>query len=242
MRQTAVYRITNTINKSLYFGLSVHPETGFGNHKSAAKNGARSPMYSAMRKYGADAFVMDILKVCPDKASADELEIFLIAECRDFRYPLYNIAIGGQGFGAGEQNPGWGIPLTEERKKRISEARKGKGKGRVHTAATKSKIAEANRRRVYSEETRHKMSDALKGRQLTSEHKAKISAGGKGLKRSNETRAKISAAQKGKVVSEETREKMKQANTGRKYGPRSEEAKANMRAAWGRRKERKYAL
>lgn len=240
MGQTAVYRITNTENKSLYFGLSVHPETRFRQHKCAARNGVKGPMYAAMRKHGPHAFVMDVLKVCPDKASADELEIFLIAEGRGFRYPIYNIAIGGQGFGAGEQNPGWGIPFTEERKKRISEARK--GKGHAHTEASKSKIAEANRRRVYSEETRRKISEALKGRRPSEENKANISAAIKGLKRSDETRARMSASQKGRVVSKETREKLRQVNIGRKHGPRSEETKAKMRAAWEHRKERKYAL
>lgn len=67
-----------------------------------------------------------------------------------------------------------GKKLSEETKKRISEANKG------HTISeeTRKKLSEAAKN--MSDETKKKMSEAKKGNKLSEEHKKKISEGNKG--------------------------------------------------------------
>jgi len=67
-----------------------------------------------------------------------------------------------------------GKTLTEEHKRKLSEAGKGKHSDRV-----------------FSEETRYKMGSTNRGKCLSAEHRRKISEAGKGRKHSAETRAKM---------------------------------------------------
>ena len=89
---------------------------------------------------------------------------------------------------------------TEEAKRKISEARKGKP-GKPHTEETKRKMSEAHKgksRKPLSEETKRKLSKALKGKTHSEETKRKISDTLKGKTHSEETKRKISEARKKK--------------------------------------------
>lgn len=105
--------------------------------------------------------------------------------------------------------------LSEETKRKISEAQKGKH----HTEETRRKMSEAHKN--ISEETRRKMSEAQKGRTLSDETRRKISEAMKGRPswnkdkhHSEETRRKMSEAKKN--ISAETRLKMSEAAKRRK--------------------------
>ena len=97
-----------------------------------------------------------------------------------------------------------GKVLSEETKRKISEAKKSKGLSEEH----KRKLLEANRGKVVSEETRRKIGEHHKGKVLSDETRRKISEAKKGVRRSDETRRKIGEGNKGKVISEETRRKI----------------------------------
>lgn len=115
--------------------------------------------------------------------------------------------------------------LSEEAKQKISESRKGKGKGRVLSEETKRKISE-NRKgkgtgRVLSEEEKQKLQEARKkspyGHPHTEESRRKISEAHKGKKgqvHTEESKRKISESLKGKKFSEETIEKRRQSRMG----------------------------
>ena len=77
-----------------------------------------------------------------------------------------------------------GKDISEETKKKMSEARKGE----KHPMYGKHR----------SEETKKKMSEANKGKHFSEEHKKKISEAQKGKHRSEESKKKMSEAQKGK--------------------------------------------
>ena len=82
--------------------------------------------------------------------------------------------------------------------------------GRKHSEEAKKKISDAKRGKKLgpkSEETKRKLSDAKKGEKNPNY----------GLKRSEETKKKISDAQKGKKHSEETKKKMSDARRGEKH-------------------------
>ena len=174
----------------------------------------------AIKKYGSENFTKEILySNIQYKKTADDVERFAIAKERAIGKAEYNIADGGQG---GSLNKG--MHFSEEARKHMSEAHKGKPspmkgkhipeetkkkisvseKGRHHSEETKRKIGEANKRRTYSEETRRKISEARKGKPglpHSEEVKRKISESKKGKKReafSDEWKRKLSEARKGK--------------------------------------------
>lgn len=100
---------------------------------------------------------------------------------------------------------------SEETKKKISEANKGKKKP-PFSKEHRKKIGEALKGRIFSEETIKKM----QGKKFSEEHKKKISESKKGKIPSEETRLKISRANKGQKRTEESRKKMSELNKGEK--------------------------
>lgn len=91
---------------------------------------------------------------------------------------------------------------SEEAKKKISEAEKGKKK---HSEESKRKISETKKGNNYalgchrSEETRKKLSESHKGKKLSDETKKKMSESRKGKKHSEEAKRKMSEACKGRT-------------------------------------------
>jgi len=112
--------------------------------------------------------------------------------------PRFDISNGG------EAHPMFGKHQSEEARKKISEA----GKGRIKSAETRKKISEANKGKLRSEEHRRKLSEAMKGRTASEEHRRKLSEAMKGRITSEETRVKLSEIHKGKPKSEEHRRKL----------------------------------
>lgn len=101
--------------------------------------------------------------------------------------------------------------ITDERRKRMSESRKGKKR---------------------SPESIRKSAESNTGKKRTQETKDKISASNKGKKRSEEVKRRKSEQMKGRKASEETRRKMSEAHSGKNhhmYGKKhSEESKRKM--------------
>lgn len=127
-------------------------------------------------------------------------------------------------------------PMSEETKRKIGLANKGK----KHSAETRARMAQ----RVVSEETRALISAKRKGRQPnlgkrhTQEAKAKISEALSGRTRSAETRTKLSESRMGKRHSLATRAKMSKSHEGLRYDlGTSEKKSASLRAFHKRRRE-----
>lgn len=224
--KVAVYKIENTVNGKLYFGQSARPQERWVEHKNP-KNSRKSPkLAAAIAKYGVDKFSFSLLYWCENKKDANELEMFLIAEC-DSRNLGYNICVGGEGLSAGVNNPNY---------------------GRKQSAEHRAKIQEARKNFSLSPEARQRISATLKGRKLSSETIEKMVASRKGVKRapfSEEHRANISKGRKGKGVaalSIEHRAKIAMAKQGVKTGPLSAEAKANMATAQRLRRQKEREL
>jgi len=161
---------------------------------------------------------------------------------------LRNLTNGGEG-------PS-GFILSEESKRKISEANKGK----IISAETRRKISEANKGQIswqkgipVSEESKRKISEANKGKVRSEETRLNISKSKKGIIISAETRRKISEATKGKIISAETRRKLSEAlkgktkseETKRKIGEASKgqipwnKGKKGLQVAWNKGKRRK---
>ena len=103
-----------------------------------------------------------------------------------------------------------GKPMSEESKKKLSEAHKGKSvwnKGKKLSEETKKKLSETHKGKKLSEEARKKMSEAHKGKHHSEETKKKLSEANKGKPSWN----------KGKKMSKETRNKMGEVHKGTRW-------------------------
>ena len=102
----------------------------------------------------------------------------------------------------GVENPFYGKRHTDETRRKISEANKGRTRA-PFSEEHRKKISETLKGHTFSEESRRKMSEAKKGKPsprkgvtLSDETKKKMSESLKGKHRSDETRKKISEAVK----------------------------------------------
>ena len=154
---------------------------------------------NAIKKYGWDNFQHIILYSNISENEAKEKEIELIAKYNATNPQYgYNITLGGES--------GNGYKHTEDAKRRISQAEKGRPspmKGKRHTDETKAKIS-------YS--LKHTTKPRRKGFHLSEETRKKISEKNKGIKKpkSREHAMKISKAKLGTKLSDETKAKMRE--------------------------------
>ena len=82
-----IYKITNKVNGKVYIGQSDNIERRWKNHKKDAfwSNGHvyNYPLYRAMRKYGLDNFLFEILEECK-KEELNQKEVSYIAQYDSF--------------------------------------------------------------------------------------------------------------------------------------------------------------
>ena len=142
---TGIYCIENKINGMRYVGRAKHIEKRWRTHKSQLRKGNHVNRYlqRAWNKYGEAAFDFYVLEEClPDDLR--EAEIEWIARLGTFENG-YNLTIGGEGqlgkrlteeqkkhlsaINTGKRNPNYGIKRSEETRKRMSNAMKGKLRG-----------------------------------------------------------------------------------------------------------------
>lgn len=163
-----VYQHKNKINGKVYIGITMQaPEKRWGRNGCNYKSSPH--FYSAIQKYGWDNFEHNVLFINLTKEEACLKEQELIKQFnstnRDFGY---NSTSGGDTFVMNEETRqkisqsmmgnknGLGHPCSEEKKKKISEAQK----GRKFTEEHKQKLFEAakNRHVPCSEEKKQKLS------------------------------------------------------------------------------------
>lgn len=207
-------------------------------------------MAKAVLKYSNwDEWKHEILLTQETKKYAGEVEQCLIKhyKTRDRQYG-YNISPGGEG-----------VPLSEETKKKISEANKGRfvgekspNYGKKMSDETKRKLSEAKKGKYCGKDNpnygNHKLAgenNPFYGQHHSEETKEKLRQANLGRKHSDETKKRIGDAERGeknhnfgKEFSEETRQKMSEAAKRRFEDPknhpiygthRSEETKQKLR-------------
>lgn len=195
-----VYRTENTINGKFYYG--VHN----GSNKSYLGSG--KALQSAIAKYGKENFIRRTIMELNSQDEAYELEELIVDDLLLADPNCYNLIKGGRGGHVeGYTQTPWnkGIPRTEETKRKLSEANKGKTpwmKGKTHSESAKNRMSEANKGnkhwvgKTHSEESKAKMSKARLGRVISDEWKDNISKATKGKKKSEETKTRMSKAAK----------------------------------------------
>lgn len=166
-RGDCVYKITNMKNGKLYIGSSVNCRRRINDHISALKNQRHSNSYlqRSWNKYGENMFVFELVEKVLDSEELRETEQKWMDYYESFKSEFgYNINPNA--------SSSLGRPCSEETKRKISEANKGRvGElshmwGTERSPETKRKIGEKHKGKVLSKETRMKMSDSKKGLQV----------------------------------------------------------------------------
>ncbi len=201
-----VYEVINIESGKSYVGSSVNIKARWNSHINDLRRDEHinSHLQAAFNKYGEGVFSFCVLEEIEDKEGLCDREQFYLDWVFEADDNPYNIARCADA-------PRRGISMSEELKRRLSNANKGKRLSEEH----KRKISEAGKGRTASEETRRKLGKAHKGRVPSEETKRKISEALKGNRRSPETKQKISEALKGRTISEETKRKMSKAHKGK---------------------------
>lgn len=155
-----IYKITNTINGDFYVGQTTKslPER-MRNHRNTANHGSNYHIHNAMRYYGYMNFNIELLEEVDDPKKMDDREIYWIEKLKP-KYNIHKGGLGGskpgrpdiigdarenwkKGFdrtGKIPWNKGktglggykWSKPMSDEKKKIISETMKTKRMKCIH--------------------------------------------------------------------------------------------------------------
>ena len=192
-----IYIHLNKIHGKVYIGQTKNDcEERWRNGEGYKYN---THFYGAIKKYGWNNFDHKVLD-CLTLDEANAIEKFLISYY-DATNPEngYNIALGGMN-----------APKSEECKKKLSEANKGKHRSKESIEKQRLHISGEN--------------NGMYGKKHTKEAREKISKAHRGIKHTIEERANISKRTKGennpmfgKHFSEDSKEKMRKAIKGRHW-------------------------
>jgi group I intron endonuclease len=218
--QSGIYQIRNTINDKIYIGSAVNIRDRWRTHRRDLNDQKHHGphLQRAWIKYGASAFVFEVLEIVPNKEDLIRIEQQYLDQRKPFDREIgYNTS------------PTAGSPLGVKRSaefraklsKRVSnpsqETRTRMSASqakRTHPPEVRAKISASTRGKPKSSETRAKMVAALRRRVLSPEQIDRLREMGKANAArpiSDEIRAKMSAAQQGRKHSEETRTRMAEA-------------------------------
>lgn len=189
-----LYKITNLINNKIYIGQTVQqPRCRWNRHKSdARKKNPTQYITRAMKKYGIDNFIFEVIAACKTYEDTNDTEIFIIAQHNSCNKKNgYNISSGGKNFGSSEKS----------RKKMSISSKK-----RWQNKEFRKKVILAMTGREVLPETRKKISDKQKGKIIPEESKKKMSLAHKGQIPWN----------KGIISSEKMKQKNREAHWGEK--------------------------
>jgi group I intron endonuclease len=199
-----IYKTTNLKNGKIYIGKDMNNDPYY--------LGSGKLLRQAIKKYGKEAFVKEVLEECTP-FNINDREIFWINHYQSKERIIgYNIASGGSGGDTISHHPN---------KIEI---------GLRHSEKMKDKPQNKENRKPHSSETREKISKALSGENnpmFGKSHndvtKEKISLKQKQRNpstrlASDDTKQKIAKANTGKKISNETKRKISIANTGEKNG------------------------
>jgi group I intron endonuclease len=216
-----IYIIKNIINGKCYIGKSVTVYCRLRKHKEMLERKAHINIYlqRSWDKYGKGNFTFKLLEPCEELILSQKEHEWVEYHKNILKIELYNI----NDIDSNGKNR-----LSEETKRKISEAHKGKKLSEEHINAIKN----ANIGNKYSLGRKH--SQEIKDKMKLSHKNNNVWLG---KKHSEETKQKLSLANLGKKNwlgkkhSEETKQKIRLAHLGKKHKKHSEETKQKLRLA-----------
>jgi group I intron endonuclease len=165
-----IYKITNNVTGDLYIGQTRQTiNKRYINHKSEARRTSiKSVLYDSMREYGFDNFEVSCVSEIKAETKEDLSTLLNAAERTYIEQlkPAYNSAPGVTG-----------VPWTDERKEKFKELMSGENNpcfGKTKSDETRKKLSDALKGRVISEESRKKTSQTMKGTPKSEETKQRM--------------------------------------------------------------------
>ena len=200
---SGIYAIIHRETGMVYVGSSVNVWVRLRAHIGDARRGTvNTPLYRAIRKYGADAFDFEVLERC-DKSQLVSREDFWIRFYNAASVAGFNVkksAVENHGFSISESTRARlsisSRNSSPETRARISAA----NKGRKFTAEHRAKMSAANSGKKRTPETCAKISLARKGKKLSLQHRQNIGAGVRGKKRAHEANLKMLATRRANAI------------------------------------------
>lgn len=190
-----IYKVTNKINGKVYIGqttrtLDKRQACHLSEMRACRYN---SVFHKALRKYGKDSFIWEIVEHCNTKEELDEMEISYIKQCNSYKFG-YNLTSGGGG--------ALGTKHSDEYKIMMSDKQKGKNNSfynKRHSEDTKRIISEHSLNRAHPKEYRDSIigeGNPFYGKTHTSVVRDKIKTANRKRVWSEESRAKLSSSLK----------------------------------------------
>lgn len=186
-----IYKVENKVNNKKYIGLTRKSlEERKESHLRKVRNGSNTHFHNAIRKYGIDNFIWEVVNdTVDDIGELGKLEVEYISKYDSYNNG-YNLTTGGES----------AYSHSDETKKKLRQINLGK----VLSEETKEKIRQGNIGKEVTDEFRQRMRDMNVGRKLSKEAREKISKSlrGKpgrntGNTHTNETKEKISKSRSG---------------------------------------------
>lgn len=158
-----VYQITCKVNGKLYVGYtSKTAEIRFQQHLLNARWNRKTALYDAIRCYGAKAFEVSVLAECESHTEACDSERELISRLGSLLPGGYNMTLGGDGVPLTAEQRAQASAKKRGRfteKQRIAANRR---KGQKATEDTRRRLSEARRGKPHSEEHVRKRVEAFR--------------------------------------------------------------------------------
>ncbi len=164
-----LYIVTNKVNGKQYVGItSASVRRRWTTHLLCARNGSRLPFHHAIRKYGADSFIIECAATAESYQQLCALERCFIDALGTKSPDGYNATDGGEGALGYRHTPSAKAKLaalhsnpSAERRAQLSAI----WLGRKRSPETRAKMSEANRKRPpLSAESRAKMAESARRR------------------------------------------------------------------------------
>lgn len=114
-----IYKITNVINGKIYIGLTTEGyKRRFNRHLECSRNANNNRhLMRAIRKYGSENFIIEVIETCTDYVILCEREKYWIKKLKSYERNIgYNMTMGGPGYG-----PKRDITDIEKQGKRMKE-------------------------------------------------------------------------------------------------------------------------
>lgn len=230
-----IYKITNTINGKIYIGK--HSTDDLNDNYM----GSGVLLSKAKKKYGIENFSKEYIAFCDNEDTLNWMERFYIRKFNARQSNIgYNLTDGGEG--------SLGRIISEETRKKL--------RGLHHSEEARKKISEAHKGKTLSEEQKRKISESRKGKspwnkgkkncyseqqiQHIKEGQANMSDEAKQNRREAISK-KLKGNQNcvGRIISEETRRKISESNKGKSSYIRDEEHRQKMSESIKKMHERK---
>lgn len=179
-----IYKVVREFDQKYYLGMHSTDDLDDG------YLGSGTLLWKSIKKHGRECHVLNIIEFLPDRKSLSAREKQLVNE-QVVKDPMsFNLRVGGNG---GDVTYSSG-PLSEEHKRKVSKALKGKKK----PEGFGEKISIALTGKQLSEEHKAACSTAHLGKKLSEEHRKAQGTGRRGKPRSEELKRKLSEQMKGK--------------------------------------------